>query len=126
MKLKLAVAALALLIATPTFAAEYYVIQSASNKKCSIASKKPTSDKMTLVGDGSAYKTKKEARTALKAADACKACPHLAAGGSPLHLALYARKDSQEAADAPYRKDEIERFETAYPLGTKERMALVA
>jgi hypothetical protein len=44
-----------------------------SNKKCSIASKKPTSDKMTLVGDGSAYKTKKEARTALKAADACKA-----------------------------------------------------
>ena len=74
MKLKLAVAALALVIATPTFAAEYYVIQSASNKKCSIASKKPTSDKMTLVGDdGSAYKTKKEARTALKAADACKA-----------------------------------------------------
>jgi hypothetical protein len=73
MKLKLAVAALALVIATPTFAAEYYVIQSASNKKCSIASKKPTSDKMTLVGDGSAYKTKKEAQTALKAADACKA-----------------------------------------------------
>jgi len=26
-----------------------------------------------LVGDGAAYKTKKEARTALKAADACKA-----------------------------------------------------
>ena len=73
MKLKLAVAALALVIATPTFAAEYYVIQSTSNKKCSIASKKPTSDKMTLVGDGSAYKTKKEAQTALKAADACKA-----------------------------------------------------
>ena len=72
MKLKLAVAALALVIATPTFAAEYYVIQSASNKKCSIASKKPTSDKMTLVGDN-AYKTKKEARTALKAADVCKA-----------------------------------------------------
>jgi hypothetical protein len=73
MKLKLAVAALALVIATPTFAAEYYVIQSASNKKCTVASKKPTSDKMTLVGDGTAYKSKKEARTALKAADACKA-----------------------------------------------------
>src|SRR5262249_40758184 len=63
---------------TPTFAAEYYVIQSASNKKCSIASKKPTSDKMTLVGDGTAYKTKKEARPALKAAAACKACPPVA------------------------------------------------
>src|SRR5262249_47837330 len=73
MKLKLAVAALALVIATPTFAAEYYIIQSASNKKCTVASKKPTSDKATLVGDGTAYKTKKEARTALKAADACKA-----------------------------------------------------
>jgi hypothetical protein len=73
MKLKLAVAALALVIATPTFAAEYYVIQSAGSKKCSVASKKPASDKMTLVGHGAAYKTKKEARTALRAADACKA-----------------------------------------------------
>jgi len=52
MKLKLAVAALALVIATPTFAAEYYIIQSASSKKCTVASKKPTSDKVTLVGDG--------------------------------------------------------------------------
>src|SRR5262245_7601931 len=51
MKLKLAVAALALVIATPTFAAEYYVIQSASSKKYTVASKKPTSDKMTLVGE---------------------------------------------------------------------------
>jgi len=73
MKFKLVVAALAVVIATPTFAAEYYVVQSASSKKCSVASKKPTSDKMTLVGDGIAYKSKKEARTALKAADACKA-----------------------------------------------------
>ena len=73
MRLKLAAAALALLIATPAFAAEYYIVHGASSKKCSVVSKKPTSDKMTLVGDGSAYKTKKEARTALKAADACKA-----------------------------------------------------
>jgi hypothetical protein len=73
MRLKLAVAALALVIATPAFAAEYYIVQSASSKKCSVASKKPTSDKMTLVGDGTAYKSKKEARAAMKAADACKA-----------------------------------------------------
>jgi hypothetical protein len=39
MKLKLAVAALALVIATPTFAAEYYVIQSASSKKCAVAAR---------------------------------------------------------------------------------------
>ena len=73
MRLKLAVAALALVIATPAFAAEYYIVQSASSKKCSVASKKPTSDKMALVGDGTAYKSKKEARAAMKAADACKA-----------------------------------------------------
>ena len=73
MKLKLAVAALALLLATPTFAAEYYIVHSTGSKKCSVVSKKPTSDKATLVGNGAAYKTKKEARTALKAADVCKA-----------------------------------------------------
>lgn len=73
MKLKLAAAALALVIATPAFAAEYYVVQSASSKKCSIVSKKPTSDKATLVGNGTAYKSKKEARSALKSADVCKA-----------------------------------------------------
>jgi hypothetical protein len=72
MRLKLAAAALALLIATPAFAAEYYIVHGANSKKCSVVSKKPTSDKMTLVGDN-AFKTKKEARTALKAADVCKA-----------------------------------------------------
>ena len=64
MKLKLAAAVLALVVASPAFAAEYYIIQSASSKKCSIVNKKPTSDKATLVGDGTSYNTKKEARTA--------------------------------------------------------------
>ena len=73
MKLKLAVAALALMIATPAFAAEYYLVQSAKSKKCSVATNKPASDKLTLVGLGTPYASKKEARAALKAADACKA-----------------------------------------------------
>ncbi len=73
MKFKLAAAALALMIATPAFAAEYYIVQSSASKKCSVVSKKPTSDKMTLVGDGTAYKSKKEAKAALKTTDACKA-----------------------------------------------------
>jgi hypothetical protein len=72
MKLKLALAALALVIATPAFAAEYYLVQNATSKKCSVASKKPASAKVMLVGDGTAYPTKKEAQAALKAADACK------------------------------------------------------
>jgi hypothetical protein len=75
MRLKLAVAALALVVATPVFAADYYVVQNATSKKCSVATKKPASAKVTLVGDGTAYKTKKEAQTALKAADACKPPP---------------------------------------------------
>src|SRR5262249_24020361 len=97
MKLKLAVAALALVIATPTFAAEYYVIQSASSKKCTVASKKPTSDKMTLVGDGTAYKTKKEARTALKAADVCKPCPRVARPRPRIALPAIRRPDTPGA-----------------------------
>ena len=39
MKLKLATAALALLIATPAFAAEYYIVHGANSKKCSVVSK---------------------------------------------------------------------------------------
>lgn len=71
MKLKLAVAALALVIATPAFALDYYVVQNAKSKKCSVATKKPTSDKTVLVGDAG-YKTKKDAQDAMKGADACK------------------------------------------------------
>ncbi len=74
MKVKLVVAALALFIATPAFA-DYYVVQNATSKKCNVASKKPTGTKVVLVGDGTAYKTKKEARDALNAADACKPQP---------------------------------------------------
>jgi hypothetical protein len=75
MKLKLAVAALALAIATPAFAVEYYVVQNAKSKKCSVATKKPASDKVVMVGDAAGYKTKKDAQAAQKAADACKAKP---------------------------------------------------
>ena len=74
MKVKLVAAALALFIATPAFA-DYYVVQNATSKKCNVASKQPTGTKVVLVGDGTAYKTKKEARDALKAADACKPQP---------------------------------------------------
>ena len=42
MKFKLAVAALALVVATPAFAAEYFIVQNAASKKCSVAAKKPT------------------------------------------------------------------------------------
>jgi opacity protein-like surface antigen len=72
MKIKLAVAALALVVATPAFAVDYYVVQNAKSKKCTVATKKPASDKVVLVGDSAGYKTKKDAQTALKGADACK------------------------------------------------------
>jgi opacity protein-like surface antigen len=72
MKIKLAVAALALVVATPAFAVDYYVVQNAKSKKCTVATKKPGSDKAVLVGDTAGYKTKKDAQDAMKGADACK------------------------------------------------------
>jgi hypothetical protein len=74
MRAKLIAAGLATFLVTPAFA-DYYVVQNATSKKCNVASKKPTGTKVVLVGDGTAYKTKKEARDALAAADACKPQP---------------------------------------------------
>ncbi len=52
---------------TPAFAAsEFYVVQNAKTKKCSVVSKKPTdTTKVTVMGD-TVYKTKKEAQGAVK------------------------------------------------------------
>ena len=76
MKAKLLVACLLMVgLASPAFAASYYVVQNSKTHKCSLATAKPSSKSKTLslVGDGTAYKTKKEATDAMAAADACKA-----------------------------------------------------
>jgi hypothetical protein len=61
-------------LASPAFA-DYYVVQNNKTHKCTVAKSKPSEKSKTvvLVGDGTAYKTKAEATTALGTIAACKA-----------------------------------------------------
>jgi hypothetical protein len=49
---------------------EFYVVQDASTKKCTIVDKKPTVTTTTVVGDG-VYKTRTEAESAMKTVKIC-------------------------------------------------------
>jgi hypothetical protein len=67
--------AVAIGLASPAFAASFYVVQNTKTHKCTVAKTKPSEKSKTvvLVGDGTAYASKKEATTALGTMDACKA-----------------------------------------------------
>ena len=66
----IAAAALIVAFAMPAFAAnEFYLVQDAASKKCSIVEAKPTISTMKVVG--LVHKTKVEAETALKADKSC-------------------------------------------------------
>jgi hypothetical protein len=74
MKIKLvAAAALVASYAAPAFAAdEFYVVQDAKTKKCTIVDKKPTESSMTVVSpSGTVYKTRTEAETGMKTVKVC-------------------------------------------------------
>jgi hypothetical protein len=61
-------------VASPAFAASYYVVQNSKTHKCSVTTKKPSdkSKTLTLAGDGTAYASKAEATAALATIEACK------------------------------------------------------
>ena len=69
---KLAFAATVTLFATAAYAqsAEFYVVQDASTKKCTIVDKKPTTTTTTIVDNGT-YKTRTEAETGMKTTKVC-------------------------------------------------------
>ena len=74
LKVKLLVASIVMVgLASPAFAASYYVVQNSKTHKCSVSTSKPSAKSKTtvLIGDAS-YKTKKEATDAMTAAEACK------------------------------------------------------
>ena len=72
MKSVLIAGLLAAVLVTPALAAQYYVAQNNSTHKCSIVSHKPNGTKLILLGsDG--FKTKSEARDAMKAMSECNA-----------------------------------------------------
>jgi hypothetical protein len=69
----IAVAAFALSAATPALAAEFYVVQDATTKKCTVVDTKPTAATMTVVSpSGKVYTTREEAESALKTITVCE------------------------------------------------------
>jgi hypothetical protein len=74
MNIKLTVAAILVAgLASPAHALSYYVVQNMRTYKCSAAIKKPLprSNASMLVGDGTVYKSRKEATDAIKTIAAC-------------------------------------------------------
>ncbi len=72
MKKTLLAATLIASFAAPAFAADtYYIVQDTTTKKCTIVDQKPTVKTMTILGDGTVYKTRTEAETGMKALKVC-------------------------------------------------------
>jgi hypothetical protein len=71
MTLKHILAGLALAaLATPAVAAEFYVVQDTSTKRCTIVEQKPTTSTTVTVGGGM-FSTRTEAETAMKRTEVC-------------------------------------------------------
>jgi hypothetical protein len=66
----LAIATLLAVAATPALAAEFYVVQDTSTKKCTIVSQRPTVSTTVVVGSG-VYTTQSEAEAAMKKVAIC-------------------------------------------------------
>jgi hypothetical protein len=53
-------------------AASFYIVQDVKTKKCTIVDKKPVATEATIVGpEGTLYKTRTEAETAMKTVKVC-------------------------------------------------------
>lgn len=58
-------------LATPAFAAEFYIVQDSGTKRCTIVDKRPTVTTTTVVGRDRVYTTREEATTAMKTVKVC-------------------------------------------------------
>lgn len=57
---------------TTSSGGDFYVVQDASTKKCTITTTKPAGTTTTVIGgDGTMYKTRDEAETAMKKVTVC-------------------------------------------------------
>jgi hypothetical protein len=73
MRIKLVIAAAAFAAsATPSLAAEFYIVQDLSSKRCTIVEQRPTSPMTIVVGPGTAYATRAEAEGAIKTVKVCE------------------------------------------------------
>ena len=59
-------------LATPAAARNYYVVESTTTHKCSVLPKKPKSKTVVIVKGSPPYKTKAEARAAMATFAPCK------------------------------------------------------
>jgi hypothetical protein len=71
MKLLIAAAGFAA-FATPSLAAEFYIVQDTATKRCTIVEQKPTSQTTVVVGPGTTYTTRTEAEGAMKTVKVCE------------------------------------------------------
>jgi hypothetical protein len=71
MKLLIAAAGFAA-FATPSLAAEFYIVQDTGTKRCTIVEQKPTSQTTVVVGPGTVYTTRTEAEGAMKTVKVCE------------------------------------------------------
>ena len=58
--------------ATPSLAAEFYIVQDTTTKRCTIVEQRPTSQTMVVVGPGMAFTTRSEAETSMKTVKGCE------------------------------------------------------
>lgn len=65
--------ALAQTTTTTTTTEQFYVVQDPSTKRCTVVNQRPTAGTTTTVvgGDGTVYKSRTEAETALKSVTVC-------------------------------------------------------
>ena len=57
---------------SPAFA-DFYIVQDSTTKKCTITESRPTATTMKVVGpDGTVYKTREEASSAMKTVKVCE------------------------------------------------------
>ncbi|HEY8441286.1 MAG TPA: hypothetical protein VIK79_07540 [Xanthobacteraceae bacterium] len=76
MKLKVILACVVVAsLASPAFAATYYVVQNNKTHKCAVTTKKPSEKSKTsvIVGTTTGYPSKQEATTAMGGLQECKA-----------------------------------------------------
>jgi len=58
--------------AAPSFAAEFYIVQDAGTKRCTVVEQAPTAETSVIVGDRKIYATRGEAEIALKSVRVCQ------------------------------------------------------
>lgn len=56
---------------TPALAAEFYIVQDTSTKRCQIVEQRPTSTTTTIVGGDKVYTSRTEAESALGSVQVC-------------------------------------------------------